>query len=40
MYDQTGSTDSDPYAGFNNEDIFNQFRNGGFGGGRGQKMHA
>ena len=31
MYDQTGSTDDNPYAGFENEDIFNQFR-GGFGG--------
>ena len=36
MYDQTGSTEDDPYSGFENEDIFNQFR-AGFGGrgGRG-----
>jgi len=33
MYDQTGSTEDNPYAGFENEDIFNAFR-GGFGGGR------
>ena len=34
MYDQTGSTDGNQYAGFENEDIFNAFR-GGFQGGRG-----
>jgi DnaJ-class molecular chaperone len=33
MYDQTGSTEDNPYSGFENEDIFNQFR-GGFAGGR------
>ena len=35
MYDQTGSTEQSPFGGaggFNQEDIFNQFR-GGFQGG-------
>ena len=32
MYDQTGSTEDNPYAGFENQDIFSQFRGGGFGG--------
>ena len=38
MYDETGSTDdSNPFAGFENEDMFNAFR--GFGGaGRGGPM--
>ena len=33
MYDQTGSTEENPFSGFENEDIFNAFR--GFGGGGG-----
>lgn len=35
MYDQTGSSEENPFSGFENEDIFNHFR-GGFPGGRGQ----
>ena len=38
MYDQTGSAEENPYAGFENEDIFSQFRGGG-GGRRGGNMN-
>ena len=33
MYDQTGSTEENPFSGFENEDFFSGFQ--GFGGGRG-----
>jgi molecular chaperone DnaJ len=36
-YDRTGSTEENPYAGFENEDIYSHFKGSGFPGGkRGQ----
>lgn len=37
MYDETGSTEENPFDGFENEDIFNQFREAGFGSRNGRR---
>lgn len=37
MYDQTGSTDPNPFAGFENQDIFGQFKRGNGSGKRGSQ---